>query len=47
MPTALTPPNPDFEAAVRESFARQAHMATLGVTIEPDFVQKAQVVTTI
>ncbi len=34
MPTALIPPNPDFEAAVRESFARQAHMATLGVTIE-------------
>jgi uncharacterized protein (TIGR00369 family) len=28
------PPNPGFEAAVRDSFARQAHMATLGVSIE-------------
>lgn len=29
-----TPPNPDFEAAVRESFARQRFMATLGATLE-------------
>src|SRR5690242_20182712 len=26
--------DPSFEARVRESFARQSHMATLGVTIE-------------
>jgi uncharacterized protein (TIGR00369 family) len=28
-----TPANPDFEARVRESFARQAMMHTLGITI--------------
>ncbi len=27
------PRNPDYQAVVRESFARQAHMATLGATI--------------
>jgi uncharacterized protein (TIGR00369 family) len=26
--------NPDFEAVIHESFGRQAHMATLGVSIE-------------
>ena len=30
----VLPKNPDFEAAVRQSFARQALMATLGVAIE-------------
>ena len=30
----MIPPDPAFEARVRESFARQRHMATLGVTIE-------------
>ena len=30
----LTPKDPAFEARVRASFARQSHMATLGVTIE-------------
>ena len=30
----VLPKNPDFEATVRESFARQALMATLGVGIE-------------
>ena len=29
----LTPSDPGFEARVRESFARQSHMATLNVTI--------------
>ncbi len=28
------PPNPDFEAVVRESFARQTFMAALGATLE-------------
>jgi uncharacterized protein (TIGR00369 family) len=28
------PQNPDFEAAIRESFARQTLMSTLGITIE-------------
>jgi uncharacterized protein (TIGR00369 family) len=31
---SVTPKNPDFEAVIRESFGRQAHMATLGVSIE-------------
>jgi hypothetical protein len=36
MPHAeFTPPNPDFEAVVRESFARQTFMATLGPEIAP------------
>jgi uncharacterized protein (TIGR00369 family) len=30
----VVPRNPDFEAVIRESFGRQAHMATLGVSIE-------------
>ena len=30
----MIPRDPAFEARVRESFARQSHMATLGVTIE-------------
>ena len=30
----FTPSDPAFEARVRESFVRQSHMATLGVTIE-------------
>jgi uncharacterized protein (TIGR00369 family) len=30
----MIPQDPAFEARVRESFARQRHMATLGVTIE-------------
>lgn len=30
----LTPKDQAFEARVRESFARQSHMTTLGVTIE-------------
>jgi len=30
----VIPKDPAFEARVRESFARQSHMATLGVTIE-------------
>jgi uncharacterized protein (TIGR00369 family) len=30
----MIPKDPAFEARVRESFARQSHMATLGVTIE-------------
>jgi uncharacterized protein (TIGR00369 family) len=30
----MIPGDPAFEARVRESFARQSHMATLGVTIE-------------
>jgi uncharacterized protein (TIGR00369 family) len=30
----VIPQNPDFEAAIRVSFGRQAHMATLGITIE-------------
>jgi len=29
----LAPKDPDYEARVRESFARQSHMATLGITI--------------
>lgn len=33
MPTALTPRNPDYAAVVRESFSRQAMMATLGAAI--------------
>lgn len=32
--TVLTPSDPAFEARVRVRFARQSHMATLGVTIE-------------
>lgn len=28
------PPNPDFEAVVRESFARQTFMAALGATLD-------------
>ena len=28
------PRNPDFESAIRDSFGRQAHMSTLGVSIE-------------
>lgn len=32
--TRFAPKNPDFERVVRESFARQALMATLRVTIE-------------
>lgn len=32
--TVVEAANPDFEAAVRESFARQAFMSTLGATIE-------------
>ncbi len=31
--TGFTPQNPDFEAAVRESFARQVFMATLGARL--------------
>jgi uncharacterized protein (TIGR00369 family) len=30
----MIPQDPAFEARVRESFARQRHMATLGITIE-------------
>jgi len=30
----MIPRDPAFEARVRESFAHQSHMATLGVTIE-------------
>lgn len=33
-PSPETPPNPDFEAVVRESFARQTFMATLGAVLE-------------
>jgi uncharacterized protein (TIGR00369 family) len=33
MPTSLTPRNPAYAAVVRESFARQAMMATLGAQI--------------
>jgi uncharacterized protein (TIGR00369 family) len=32
--TALTPRDPDFDARVRASFARQRFMATLGATLE-------------
>jgi uncharacterized protein (TIGR00369 family) len=32
-PTNFEPRNPDFEARVRESFARQAAMRTLGATL--------------
>ena len=32
-PVAFEPRNPDFEARVRESFARQAAMRTLGATL--------------
>lgn len=32
--TAFVPGNPDFEAAVRESFARQAFIRTLGAALE-------------
>jgi uncharacterized protein (TIGR00369 family) len=32
--TALVASNPDFEAAVRESFARQTFMGTLGAALE-------------
>jgi uncharacterized protein (TIGR00369 family) len=31
---AAVPPNPDFEAVVRASFARQTFMATLGARLE-------------
>lgn len=31
---AEAPPNPDFERVVRESFARQTFMASLGATLE-------------
>jgi uncharacterized protein (TIGR00369 family) len=30
----MIPRDPAFEARVRESFARQSHMATMGITIE-------------
>ncbi len=33
MDSVWTPRDPAFEARVRESFSRQAHMATLGATI--------------
>ena len=29
----MTPQDPDYEARIRESFSRQSHMQTLGVTI--------------
>lgn len=32
--TPLQAPNPDFEAVVRESFARQTFMAALGATLD-------------
>lgn len=34
MPTAFQPVDPDYESRVRASFARQAAMRTLGVTID-------------
>lgn len=34
MPTGFSTPNPDYREAVRESFGRQALMATLGATLE-------------
>ena len=33
-PQAFTPKDPDYDARVRASFARQRVMATLGITIE-------------
>lgn len=33
MPSQFEPKNPDFEPVVRESFARQAHMETLGASL--------------
>ncbi len=33
MPSQFEPKNPDFELVVRESFARQAHMETLGASL--------------
>ena len=41
MSNVFTPRDPGYEARVRESFARQSHMATLGVTIA--FIAPGQV----